>query len=60
VPWILDHSQTEEILAVDEILARLTEIESATGRAMELRYFGGLSVRIYVVGRTMGETVSGE
>ena len=36
--------QTEEILAVDEILARLAELDAQQARIVELRYFGGLSV----------------
>jgi RNA polymerase sigma-70 factor, ECF subfamily len=37
-----DH--TEEILAVDEILARLEHLDPQQARIVELRYFGGLSV----------------
>jgi RNA polymerase sigma factor (TIGR02999 family) len=37
-----DH--TEEILAVDEILARLEQLDPQQARIVELRYFGGLSV----------------
>lgn len=36
--------RTEEILAVDEILARLAEMDPRQARIAELRYFGGLSV----------------
>jgi RNA polymerase sigma-70 factor (ECF subfamily) len=36
--------QTEEILAVDEILAHLAELDLQQARIVELRYFGGLSV----------------
>jgi RNA polymerase sigma-70 factor, ECF subfamily len=36
--------QTEEILAVDEVLTRLTELDPRQARVVELRYFGGLSV----------------
>ena len=36
--------QTEEILAVDEVLARLAELDPQQARIVELRYFGGLSV----------------
>jgi RNA polymerase sigma factor (TIGR02999 family) len=36
--------QTEEILAVDEVLARLGELDPRQARVVELRYFGGLSV----------------
>ena len=34
----------EEILAVDEVLARLAELDPQQARVVELRYFGGLSV----------------
>ena len=37
-----DHS--EEILAVDEVLGRLQELDPRQARIVELRYFGGLSV----------------
>ncbi len=36
--------QTEEILAVDELLARLADLDPQQARIVELRYFGGLSV----------------
>jgi RNA polymerase sigma-70 factor (ECF subfamily) len=36
--------QTEEILAVDEVLARLAELDPRQARIVELRYFGGLTV----------------
>jgi RNA polymerase sigma factor (TIGR02999 family) len=36
--------QTEEILAVDEILSRLADLDPQQARIVELRYFGGLSV----------------
>lgn len=36
--------QTEEILAVDEVLTRLTVLDPRQARVVELRYFGGLSV----------------
>jgi RNA polymerase sigma-70 factor (ECF subfamily) len=36
--------QTDEILAVDEVLARLADLNSRQARVVELRYFGGLSV----------------
>lgn len=36
--------QTEEILAVDQALARLGELDPRQARIVELRYFGGLSV----------------
>jgi RNA polymerase sigma factor (TIGR02999 family) len=34
----------EEILAVDQILNRLAELDARQARVVELRYFGGLSV----------------
>ena len=37
-------NRTEEILAVDEILIRLAELDPRQARIAELRYFGGLSV----------------
>ena len=37
-----DH--TEEVLAADETLARLAELDPQQARIVELRYFGGLSV----------------
>lgn len=37
--------QTEEILAVDEILGQLAELDPRQARVVELRYFGGLSVK---------------
>ena len=36
--------QAEEILAVDEVLARLGELDPQQARIVEMRYFGGLSV----------------
>jgi RNA polymerase sigma-70 factor, ECF subfamily len=36
---------TEEVLAVDEILARLEQFDAQQARIVELRYFGGLSVQ---------------
>jgi RNA polymerase sigma factor (TIGR02999 family) len=36
--------QTEEILAVDEAVGRLAELDQRQARVVELRYFGGLSV----------------
>lgn len=36
--------RTEEILAVDEVLARLGELDPQQARVVELRYFAGLSV----------------
>ncbi len=34
----------EEILAVDEVLRRLGELDPQQGRVVELRYFAGLTV----------------
>jgi RNA polymerase sigma factor (TIGR02999 family) len=39
-----DARQLEEILAVDEALGRLSELDPQQGRVVELRYFGGLTV----------------
>ena len=36
--------QAEEILVVDEVLARLQELDPQQTRVVEMRYFGGLSV----------------
>jgi RNA polymerase sigma factor (TIGR02999 family) len=36
--------QAEEILAVDQVLGRLAELDARQARIVELRYFGGLSV----------------
>jgi len=36
--------QSEEMLAVDEALARLAELDAQQARIVELRYFGGLTV----------------
>jgi RNA polymerase sigma-70 factor (ECF subfamily) len=36
--------QTEEILAVDQVLERLATLQPRQARVVELRYFGGLSV----------------
>jgi len=36
--------QTEEILAVDESLERLAQLDSQQARVVELRYFGGMTV----------------
>jgi len=36
--------QTEEILAVDEVVVRLSHLDPQQARVVELRYFGGLSV----------------
>jgi RNA polymerase sigma-70 factor, ECF subfamily len=39
-----DIGQTEEILAVDEVLARLQDLDPQQAKVVEMRYFGGLSV----------------
>jgi len=39
-----DTDRTEEILAVEEVLDRLVEIDPQQARIVELRYFGSLSV----------------
>ena len=36
--------RTEEILAVEEVLGRLTELDPQQAHIVELRYYGGLSV----------------
>jgi RNA polymerase sigma-70 factor (ECF subfamily) len=37
--------RTEEILAVDEVLAQLAKLDPRQAHVVELRYFGGLSVQ---------------
>lgn len=37
-------NQAEEILVVDDVLNRLSELDPRQARVVELRYFGGLSV----------------
>ena len=41
---VLSPTQAEEVLAVDEALQRLSELDLRKGRIVELRYFGGLTV----------------
>ena len=36
--------QTEEILAVDQVLERLAALQPRQARVVEMRYFGGLTV----------------
>ena len=36
--------QSEEMLAVDEALARLAELDTQQARVVEMRYFGGMTV----------------
>ena len=38
------HRRANDLLALDEALIHLTELDPRQGRIMELRYFGGLSV----------------
>ncbi len=50
--------KTEEILAVDQVLGRLAELDPRQARIVELRYFGGLSIEetadaMGVAGRTV-------
>jgi RNA polymerase sigma-70 factor, ECF subfamily len=43
--WLaISEERTEEMLAVDEALTRLAELNPRQARVVELRYFGGLSV----------------
>ena len=41
---VLSPTQAEEVLAVDEALQRLSDVDARKGRIVELRYFGGLTV----------------
>jgi RNA polymerase sigma factor (TIGR02999 family) len=40
----ISEERSEEVLALDEALNRLTELNPRQARVVELRYFGGLSV----------------
>jgi RNA polymerase sigma factor (TIGR02999 family) len=40
----VDVADSEEILAVDEALARLAEMDSQQAQVVEMRYFGGMTV----------------
>ena len=43
--WLaISDERTEEMLALDEALTRLTEVNPRQAKVVELRYFGGLSV----------------
>jgi RNA polymerase sigma-70 factor (ECF subfamily) len=42
--FALSHERTEEVLALDEALSRLTQENPRQARVVELRYFAGLSV----------------
>jgi RNA polymerase sigma factor (TIGR02999 family) len=41
---VLSPTQAEQVLAVDEALQRLSNVDPRKGRIVELRYFGGLTV----------------
>jgi RNA polymerase sigma factor (TIGR02999 family) len=41
---LVSPDRTEELLAVNESLARLEKLDPRQGRVVELRYFGGLTV----------------
>ncbi len=41
---VIDKGRSAELLALDEALENLAEIDEAKARIVELRYFGGLSV----------------
>ncbi len=41
---VLSDERTDELLAVDDALTRLTAVDARKGRVFELRYFGGMSV----------------
>jgi RNA polymerase sigma-70 factor (ECF subfamily) len=42
--FVFSEKQADELLAVDDSLNRLAEIDSRQARVVELRFFGGLSV----------------
>jgi RNA polymerase sigma-70 factor (ECF subfamily) len=41
---VLTHQKSDELLALDEALRRLSEFDPVKGRIVEMRHFGGLSV----------------
>lgn len=43
-PLLLNQVQSDELLAVDEALARLARFDPRQSRVVELRFFGGLTV----------------
>lgn len=43
-PPLADAAPPEEVVAVDEALARLAEADARSARLIELRYFGGLTI----------------
>jgi RNA polymerase sigma factor (TIGR02999 family) len=42
---VLTHEKSAELLALDEALDRLSKLDPLKARVVELRYFGGLSVK---------------
>jgi RNA polymerase sigma-70 factor, ECF subfamily len=50
----ISEERTEEMLAVDEALSRLTEENPRQAKVVELRYFGGLSVEQIAAVLTIG------
>jgi RNA polymerase sigma factor (sigma-70 family) len=38
------HDESVDVLAIDEALTRLQQIDEPQGRIVELRYFGGLTL----------------
>jgi RNA polymerase sigma-70 factor, ECF subfamily len=43
-PLLFTEEQSEELVALNEALERLTQIDARQGRIVELRFFGGLTV----------------
>ena len=43
-PLLLTEAQSDELLALDEALERLAELDARQSRIVELRFFGGLTV----------------
>jgi RNA polymerase sigma-70 factor, ECF subfamily len=43
-PMLFTEQQSEELVALNEALERLTQIDARQGRVVELRFFGGLTV----------------
>jgi RNA polymerase sigma factor (TIGR02999 family) len=41
---LVGHDRLEDVVAVDEVLTRLTEMDPEQGRIVELRFFAGLNV----------------
>lgn len=42
--WAENEEQSQDILALDNALTKLTAMDARQGRVVELRYFGGLSI----------------